>query len=57
MRAALEDAEGATPVGAVTRWLAPEATHWIDRGDQVYDDSGFTARFGPEEWLDRPSGH
>jgi CDP-glycerol glycerophosphotransferase len=42
---AVLDAEGSAIPGAVTRWPAPDATRWIDRGDQVYDDSGFTARF------------
>lgn len=38
----------------VTRFPAPEATRWIDRGAQVYDDSGFVARIDLADWLTRP---
>jgi hypothetical protein len=38
----------------VTRFPTPEATQWIDRGDQVYDDSGFVARIDLADWLRHP---
>jgi hypothetical protein len=38
----------------VSRFPAPEATAWIDRGDQNYDDCGFVARFDLGEWLALP---
>lgn len=40
--------------GDVTRWPTPEATRWVGRGDQSYDDSGFTARFDLSDWLALP---
>ncbi len=41
-------------VGVVSPFADPAATRWIDRGDQVYDDSGFVADFDLRTWLDRP---
>ncbi len=41
--------------GVVDRFSAPDATRWIDRGDQNYDDSGFTARFDLRGWLELPA--
>ena len=35
----------------VTRFSAPEATRWINRDEQVYDDSGFVARIDLADWL------
>ena len=39
----------------VTRFSAPEATLWINRDEQVYDDSGFVARIDLADWLARPA--
>ena len=39
----------------VTRFSAPEATLWINRDEQVYDDSGFVARIDLTDWLARPA--
>ncbi len=36
--------------GDLTRFSAPAATAWVARGDQVYDDCGFVARFDLAEW-------
>ena len=40
--------------GHVERFAAPEATRWVDRGSQGYDDSGFTARFELGDWAALP---
>ncbi len=42
--------------GVVAPFTATEATAWIARGDQVYDDSGFVARFDLSEWASLPAG-
>ena len=65
VRAFLCDRSGQTScVAEVSRFEAPGATTWIDRGDQSYDDSGFVARFDLHEWLEsdrhpdaEPGGH
>jgi len=49
LRATAQDDEPG--LGAdVTRFTATAATSWIARGDQVYDDSGFVARFDLSDW-------
>ncbi|MBA2773701.1 MAG: hypothetical protein H0U36_06610 [Nocardioidaceae bacterium] len=41
--ARLESADGVVPMHVEQR-VAPEATAWVNRGPQRYDNSGFTAR-------------
>jgi CDP-glycerol glycerophosphotransferase len=51
-----DEAGGARVAADVERFEAAEATRWVGRGNQRYDDSGFTARFDLGGWSPGPHG-